>query len=134
MIANLVGSLRSIGVWVFVIGLLVAVVAFVAGRKSWIEAAGRGARSLTARTPDGTTRLVAWSGAHAEVLRIVAIALAAVIVFLTGLSLLAILVVGALLGLALWGLWAAERRIHPPEEPGEEAEPAVSVSEPPPAG
>jgi hypothetical protein len=134
MIANLVASLRAIGVWVFVIGLVVAIVAFVAGRKTWIAAAGRGARSLTSRTPEGPTRLVAWSGAHAEVLRIVAIALAAVIVFLTGLNLVAILVVGALLGLTLWGLWAAERRVHPPAGPGEEAEPAVSVSEPPGAG
>lgn len=134
MITNLVSSLRAIGTWVFVIGLIVAVVAFVAGRKSWVAAAGRGARSVTSRTPDGTPRLVVWSAAHAEVLRIVAIGLAAVIVFLTGLSLIAILVVGALLGLALWGLWAAERRVHPPDEPRDEAEAAVTVSEPPSAG
>jgi hypothetical protein len=133
MVNNLVGSLRAIGVWVLVIGLIVAIVAFIAGRKSWVEAAGRGARSLTARTPDGTTRLAAWSAAHAEVLRIVAIALAALIVFLTGLSLIAILVVGALLGLVLWGLWAAERRVHPPDEP-DDAESAVTVSDQPPAG
>jgi H+/Cl- antiporter ClcA len=93
-----------------VVAIVISIVAYLAGRPAWITAAGRRWTQLTAATPEGS-ELDRWIDARFDLLRLAGIAVALATVFLIGLELLPVLVIGALLGLYLWAITAARQRI-----------------------
>jgi ABC-type multidrug transport system fused ATPase/permease subunit len=109
---ELASNLRTIAVLVAVGAIVISIVAYLAGRPARITDLGqRWTRSTTA-TAEGSD-LDRWVAARFELLRLAGIALALVIVFLIGLELLAVLTIGALLGLYLWTITAARQRTNP---------------------
>jgi CheY-like chemotaxis protein len=83
-----VASLNGFLVWIAVAGVVVAVAAFLAGRRTWLDAMGRGFAELFGvssdlSTPD--TRAGRWLAGHLDVLRIAGVAVAVVVLlFVTG--------------------------------------------------
>ena len=75
VVGRVFGDLRSFTVWLLVLGIVVAIVAYLAGRPPWfgrlMDRAGRGEWRVAVSGP--TTR---WLAAHADALKIVDVALA----------------------------------------------------------
>lgn len=90
VVGTILGDLRSFSVWLLVAGVVVAIVAYLAGRPPWfgrvLDRAGRGEWRIAATGP--TTR---WLGVHADVLKVA----------VAGLGVLLLLVVDA----SWWGLF-----------------------------
>jgi hypothetical protein len=107
---ELASNLRSLVVVVAVAALVVGVVAHLAGRPRWVSDLGQRWTRVTTTTSEGR-ELDRWVAARFELLRLAGIVVALGIVFLIGLELLPVLVVGALLGLYLWTITAARQRI-----------------------
>ncbi len=103
-------SLRGLGLWVFWLAVIAAVIAYLLGRPRWLMATIRWVRGLTARGPKGSV-LEIWIAGHGDALRIGGIVAAVLILWLTGIGWISVLIVGPLLGLYLWGLWAINRRV-----------------------
>jgi hypothetical protein len=108
--AELASSLRTVAVSVAVTGLVIGLIAYLAGRPRWVSDAQHRWAHLTA-TSDQGSELDRWVAARSDLLRLAGIAVALLVVFLIGLELLPVLVVGALLGLYLWGIAAARQRL-----------------------
>ena len=102
-------SLRSLAVWLVVISIVVAIVAYLVGRPRWLMAliawVGR-----NVRTDEGGSALERAVHAHFDLLRIAALVVGALILFVWGIGWLSVLVMGALVALAEWGLWALNAR------------------------
>ncbi len=111
-------SLRRAGLLVLVIGLLAALVAYIAGRPPWIQNAGAWRRRVTARRPEGS-ELDVWVAAHAPEVRIGGVALGAIVLFFTGIDWIPVALVALLVGLLLWGVSGAERRVGAATSEGE---------------
>jgi hypothetical protein len=107
---ELASSLRTIAVLVAVVAILISVVAYLAGRPAWISDIGHRWSGLTAATPQGS-ELDRWIAGRFDLLRLGGIAVALGVVFLIGLELLPVLVIGVLLGLYLWAITASKQRI-----------------------
>jgi hypothetical protein len=108
--AQVTTGLRHLGVLIVVVGLLVALVAHLAGRPAWFESAKAKGRELTARRPEGS-ELEAFAARNADRLKFGAIAVAVVLLVLIGFGWISVIVIGALLALVLWGVFAAERKV-----------------------
>ena len=100
------GSLRGFTRWLFVIALLVAVVAFLMGKREWLNAAraqavrAYGAGKDVAASDRPYAR---WIREHADVLQLAGPIVAIVLLFIVGVSWGALIVLGALL--VLYELW-----------------------------
>jgi hypothetical protein len=127
-VADVAANLRTAGTWLLVIGIVAAIVAYLAGRPRWfVSLVGRTRRAVAER-PSGS-EVEQWVAAHAGPLRWGGAIVAAILLFWIGLDLLPLIVIGALLALYLWGVSALERRGRaglppgqggpPPAEPGE---------------
>ena len=103
--ARVTSGLREIGVWVIVVALLAALIAYLAGGPRWFEAAKAKARS----GPQGS-ELEAFAAHNADGLRLGGIALAVILLILVGIGWVSVIVLGVLLALLLWGVASAERR------------------------
>jgi hypothetical protein len=108
------GSLRGFTRWLFLIALIVAVVAFLMGKREWLSAA----RTQAARTYGAGKDVAAsdqpyahWVREHADVLRAAGPIVAVLLLFWVGVSWGAVIVVGALLVLYELGI----RSLMPPE-------------------
>jgi hypothetical protein len=108
--AELASSLRTTAVLVAVLAILISVIAYLAGRPARITDLGHRWTGLTAGTPQGS-ELDRWIAGRFDLLRLGGIAAALGVVFLIGLELLPVLVIGVLLGLYLWAITASNRRI-----------------------
>jgi hypothetical protein len=111
-------SLRGFTRWLFLIALLVAVVAFLMGKREWLRAA----RSQAARAYGAGKDVAAsdrpyahWVREHADVLQAAGPIVAVLLLFWVGVSWGAVIVVGALLVL----YEVAIRSLTPPEITGE---------------
>lgn len=103
-------NLRTVAVLVAVVALVVAILAYLAGRPPRTADRGRRAGGITAPSADGR-QLDRWLADHADELRIAGFVIAlGALLLLLGVELSALLVVGALLGLYLWAISAARRR------------------------
>ncbi len=107
------GSLRAVAVVVVVAGAIIAVVAHLAGPPRWLTGSARWLRKQ-AGSPDTRTRIAE----NADGLRIAVIAVGVLALFFTGIQVLAVLVVGGLVAVALWALEGVKRSVasaHPVE-------------------
>jgi hypothetical protein len=129
---ELASSLRTIAVLVAVSAIVIGLVAYVAGRPAWVTEAGHRWSLLTAPAAEGS-ELDRWVAARFDLLRLAGIAVALLVVFLIGLELLPVLLIGALLGLYLWAIAAARQRVLalqpavPPTAAGIEEYPPVDA-------
>jgi hypothetical protein len=103
-------NLRTVTVSVALMALAVGIVAYLAGRPVWITGLGQRWSALTAPSTDGS-RLDRWITDRFDALRIAGTAVALGVAALTGLELLALLLIGAVLALYLWAITAARQRI-----------------------
>jgi hypothetical protein len=103
-------NLRTVTVSLALMALVVGIVAYLAGRPTWVTGLGQRWSALTAPSADGS-RLDRWIADRFDALRIVGSTVALGVVALIGLELLALLLIGALLGLYLWAITAARQRI-----------------------
>ena len=101
LLGRVFSSLRTVQ-WIVAIGaLVVGVGAYLAGRPAWVTKGVAAARS--SETND-------WIAGHYDLLRLVGIGIAAVIFFIVGLELWAVVVIGLVLAGYLWLLSEARRR------------------------
>jgi len=88
VLTSAIASLNGFLVWIAVAGVIVAVAAFLAGRRTWLDAMGRGFAELFGvssdlSTPD--TRAARWLAGHLDVLRVAGVGVAVVVLlFVTG--------------------------------------------------
>jgi hypothetical protein len=102
-------SLRAAGLLVVAVAALAALAAYLLGRPPWIRRSAAWAGGVMASRPGGS-EFEAWVAGHANPVRIGAIAVVVLVLFLTGIDWIPVVIVGALLGLLLWGVTLAERR------------------------
>jgi cobalamin biosynthesis protein CobD/CbiB len=101
-------SLRAAGLLVLTVAVLAALAAYLLGRPPWLRrSAAWGGRAMASRPGGG--EFEAWVAGHANPVRIGAIAVAVLVLFLTGIDWVPVVIVGALLGLLLWGVAVVER-------------------------
>ena len=103
--AQVGGSLRSSGIVVGVVAVLVAIVAYAAGRPPWI------ARLLAStKRVDGISPLEHWIAAHASLSRVLVGTVAVTLLWISGIGWISVGLIGALTALALWQVAACEAR------------------------
>lgn len=112
LLGETMGSLRTLVLIVAAVALVGAAIAYFAGKPAWLGRFSARASQLTAQAPGGS-QLDRWVAAHFDVVRIAGIAVAVAIVFITGIDIVPVLVVGALLALFLWAITAAKNRAVP---------------------
>lgn len=119
LLGEVTSSLRSLIVVILVAAVLVAVVAYLAGRPAWLDRL-RGRLSEVTASGDGASRVDQWVASRYDALRVAGVVVALAVVFLTGIALLPVLVVTAILGVYLAVLGAMRRRVEVEEhEPAE---------------
>jgi hypothetical protein len=104
-------SLRGAAVPVLAVAILAALVAYLLGRPPWLRRATEWGRRVTASRPQ-RSELEVWIADHGDPVRIGVIGGAVVILFLTGIDWIPVVIVGLLLGILLWGVASAERRVQ----------------------
>ncbi len=88
VLTSAIASLNGFLVWIAVAGVIVAAAAFLAGRRTWLDAMGRGFAELFGvssdlSTPD--TRAGRWLAGHLDELRVAGVGVAVVVLlFVTG--------------------------------------------------
>ncbi len=102
------GSLRAVAMVVIVAGLIVAVLGHLVGRPRWLIGSYRWARKQAAR-PDTRTRIAE----NADGLRVGVVGLGAVALFFSGINVLAVLILGVLVGLLVLGIEGVRRTEEP---------------------
>ncbi len=116
LLGEVLAGLRTVAWWVVGVGLLVAIIAFLAGHAEWFASLGRWWSNLVRRSPDGSNELERRVARRADILRVAAVVIAAVLLFVWGLSVLSILVIGGLLALILWGVAVAQQHVAGPTD------------------
>jgi hypothetical protein len=124
LFGHLLAGLRTGVIAVIVISTIIAVVLYFVGRPQWVTTTGEKVSSIMPVSPE-TGGMNGWIAAHYDLLRIVSVAIAVLALFLIGFGIVALLVIGGLLGLVLW--WLSRAR------DGTEAQPEVPAAtyEPP---
>jgi hypothetical protein len=107
ILGHLLAGLRGGIIAVIVIAALIAIGFYFAGRPDWVTTAGAGVGAIMPGDPEAGG-FGAWVAAHYDTIRLLVVAIAVLILFLTGLDLLAVVIVGVLLALSLW--WLARER------------------------
>ncbi len=108
-ISTVLGNLRMIGVWVLVIGIVVAVAAYLLGRPKWFMHVIAWVRGVVRERPSGS-ELERFAAAHYDYLRLGGIAVAVVLLFAFGIGWVSFIVLALLLAGYLWGLSALRGR------------------------
>lgn len=122
LLTETVTSLRNFALVVGAVALVGAAVAYLAGRPSWVGRVTERGAQLVARKPRGT-ELDRWVASHDDALRVAGVVAAAAIVFVTGVDLIPVLIVGTLVALYLWAVSESKRRAssaaeaHPAQAP-----------------
>lgn len=111
--AQVTESLRASATLVLAVAILGALVSYLVGRPVWVQRARAWGSRVTASRPQGS-ELQVWVVEHANPVRIGAILVAVIVLFLTGIDWIPALIVGLLLGLVLWEVAASERRVQAP--------------------
>jgi hypothetical protein len=116
LLGDVVASLRSVAIIVVVFAVIVAVAAYLLGRPAWITSVSH-RLSSGATSANGGSDLDQWIAPRHDALRIAGIAAAVIILFITGIGVLAVLVIAGLLALYLWGIAAATGRASDDQQP-----------------
>jgi hypothetical protein len=109
IVGDVVANLRGAGSWLLLGGIVVAIVAYLAGRPSWFMRLLGWARRVVAARPTGS-ELERWVAAHADPLRWGGAVIAALILFFTGIDWLPVILVGVLLALYMWAIAVLQQR------------------------
>lgn len=109
VVKDVLSGLRTIELMIALAGILVAVVAYLAGRPEWFvrSTAAFGEWTDSATSASGLDR---WILDHAGLLQTVGVLIAAAALFVVGLDLLSIIVIGLLLAGYLWAVSAVTHR------------------------
>jgi hypothetical protein len=110
LVGEVMSSLRTLVVIVGVVAVVFAVAAYLAGRPPWVQRLVRRGDGLINPEPGGST-LDRWLAAHHDALRVIGIAVAAVVLLVAGIDFAAILLIGGALAIYLWALSVADRRV-----------------------
>jgi hypothetical protein len=107
LFGHLLAGLRTGIIALIVISTVVALVLYLVGRPQWVTATGEKMSTVVPGTSEsgGVNR---WIAAHHDLLRIAAVAIALLALYLVGFGIIALLVIGAVLALILW--WLAQVR------------------------
>lgn len=108
---SILSGLRELVILIAVIGVVVAVAAYLAGRPRWFTRVVARTGALVRGRPSGS-ELAIWASARADALRVAGIAIAVLILLIVGVGLVSFLVVGGLLGLYVWGLDVLRRQVE----------------------
>jgi hypothetical protein len=125
LLNELLGSVRTVALVIGVVAVVGALAAYFAGRPAWVGRFTTRGGQLIADQPGGS-ELDCWVAKHYELLRIAGIVVAVGIVFITGIELIPILIVVALLALFLWGIAVANRRAAEVRQPSADENQLVS--------
>ena len=109
VLTEVVGSLRTVALLVVVGGVVVALIAYLLGRPTWLGNLAERWRQTTAASPDGSD-LERSISAHHDLLVIVGILVAVVTLFLWGIDLASVMVISGGLSLYLWAIARARDR------------------------
>lgn len=109
VVTELGGSLKHAGRLVGWTAIIIAAVAYLLGRPAWLIRAVAWVRQLTLDTPGGSDAQK-WVAARADALLIGGVAVAVLVLFITGIDWLQVIVVAALLALYLRGVVVAQHR------------------------
>ena len=107
LFGHLLAGLRTGIIAVIVISAVVALVLYLVGRPQWVTTTGEKVSTVVPGTSE-TGGMNRWIAGHYDLLRIAAVAVALLALFLIGFGIVALLVIGALLALILW--WLAQAR------------------------
>lgn len=118
LLAEVIGSLRSVALAVVLIAALVALVAYLSGQPAWLTKVSAGWKRAVAPSPEGSD-LDRWVSAHHDLLRLAGVAVAVVVLFGWGLTLISVIVIAGVLALYLWALASAQHRTSSGHAPGE---------------
>ena len=123
LLGHLLSGLRTGIVAVIVISAVIALVLYLVGRPQWVTTTGEKVSGIMPGSPE-TGGLNGWIAGHYDLLRVVAVGIALLALFLIGIGIVAIIVIGALLALTLWWLARARDQVLPvPEVPAPTYEP-----------
>lgn len=111
MVGGVLSGLRTIELLLAVAAILIALVAYLAGRPAWFARLTEKVRLATEPAPGGSV-LDRWVAAHIGPLRVGGVLVAVAVLFLTGLDLLTVIVIGLLLGGFLWAVAGSEKRVN----------------------
>lgn len=116
-------GLRNLELLLAVAAVVVAIVAYLAGRPAWFA---RLTDSVSAATEpqEGGSQLDRWVSAHSGLLQVAGVVVAAIALFFTGLDLFSLIVIGLVLGGYLWFVSAASKRVSSDQEDEETLTPA----------
>ena len=103
-------GLRNLELLLAVAAIVVAIVAYLSGRPAWFARLTDSVGDAT-EPHEGGSRLDRWVAAHAGLLQVVGVVVAALLLFFTGLDLLSLIIIGLVLGGYLWFVSAASRRV-----------------------
>lgn len=110
MIGAVMSSLRTVELLLAVAGILIAIGAYLAGRPEWVTRLTTRVKEVTKPGPTGSS-VDNWIAHHDDMLRVLAIGLAALAFFITGFGWLPLVLIGTALGLVLWWIAAAKTRV-----------------------
>lgn len=108
---RVIAGLRHAGMLVLAVALIAAVIAYLMGRPPWFQRTVATTRRVTTRRPGGS-ELEVWIAAHAEPVRIGAVAVGAVLLFITGIDWIPVAIIAVLVGLLLWEVSISMQRVH----------------------
>jgi hypothetical protein len=111
LLTETMSSLRSVVLLVGAVALISTVIAYLAGRPAWLGRLTERTSLLVAGSPGGS-ELDRWVSAHYDLLRFAGIAVAVAAIFVTGIEIVPVIVVGGLLAIFLWAIWASNNRIR----------------------
>ena len=120
IIGDVFAGLRQGALLIGIAALALGLAAYLFGRPAWAMRVKGRVDHVVAPSPGGSLA-DRWVSEHYDLVRAVGIGIAVVTIYLIGISLPAVLIVGALLGLLLWGVSEMRKRAETP------ADEAVSV-------
>jgi hypothetical protein len=115
IIHNVFSGLRQGAVWVAVAAVVLGIAAYLSGRPAWAVRTKDGWDHLTDQGPGGSIA-DQWVSARYDLVRGVGIAVAVVAIWLLGLSVWTVLIVGAVLAIFLWAVSTMRTRAAAPAE------------------
>jgi len=117
LFGHLLSGLRNGILAVIIISAVIALVLYLVGRPQWVTTTGEKVSGVLPGSQE-TGGLNGWIAGRYDLLRVVAVGIALLALFLIGFGIVALIVIGALLALVLWWLARSRDQAQPvPEVP-----------------
>ncbi|HET7845877.1 MAG TPA: hypothetical protein VFL72_00170 [Acidimicrobiia bacterium] len=113
IVGNVFAGLRQGALLIGIAALVLGFAAYLSGRPAWAMRVKDRVDHVVAQGPGGSLA-DRWVSEHYDLVRAVGIGIAVVAIYLIGISLASVLIVGALLGLLLWGVSEMRKRAETP--------------------